>query len=214
MLADAIIYNLTPDDNNNNSISVEENSTINKNAKTPVNNNLNVLIETNTTQLETLAKYLSVYKLRSNVKIELKPNVYTLLCQNKSDFDSMYMDSLVNIDNKNCVIQTNSQILLRDVPDPRSSTLGLRYILTHENPAYTEIINPILTHAVNPHYEHIRMCNNISEGDEIVNQVPLECNMDMLNGISFTKGCYICQELMARTKYKVFTLRICCFCMY
>ena len=37
---------------------------------------------------------------------------------------------------------------------------------------------------------------------EIKDKIPLECNMDLLNYISFTKGCYIGQELIARTKYK------------
>lgn len=32
--------------------------------------------------------------------------------------------------------------------------------------------------------------------------IPLEYNVDGLNGISFTKGCYVGQELMARTHFK------------
>lgn len=32
--------------------------------------------------------------------------------------------------------------------------------------------------------------------------VPLEFNIDGLHGISFTKGCYVGQELMARTHFK------------
>lgn len=36
--------------------------------------------------------------------------------------------------------------------------------------------------------------------------LPFECNLDALNYVSFSKGCYIGQELMARTKFKV---RIC-----
>ena len=32
--------------------------------------------------------------------------------------------------------------------------------------------------------------------------IPLEYNLDGLNGISFTKGCYVGQELMARTHFK------------
>ena len=37
---------------------------------------------------------------------------------------------------------------------------------------------------------------------EIYGKIPLECNMDLLEYISFSKGCYIGQELIARTKYK------------
>lgn len=32
--------------------------------------------------------------------------------------------------------------------------------------------------------------------------VPLELNADFLNGISFTKGCYLGQELIARTHFQ------------
>lgn len=32
--------------------------------------------------------------------------------------------------------------------------------------------------------------------------IPLEYNMDGLNAISFTKGCYVGQELVARTHFR------------
>lgn len=35
------------------------------------------------------------------------------------------------------------------------------------------------------------------------NRIPSECNYDLVNGISFTKGCYVGQELTARTQFKV-----------
>ena len=46
------------------------------------------------------------------------------------------------------------------------------------------------------------MVHGIAEGQEIINKIPLECNLDLLNYISFTKGCYVGQELVARTKHK------------
>ena len=32
--------------------------------------------------------------------------------------------------------------------------------------------------------------------------IPLECNLDKLNAISFTKGCYVGQELIARSHFQ------------
>ena len=32
--------------------------------------------------------------------------------------------------------------------------------------------------------------------------IPLEANLDALDGVSFSKGCYVGQELMARTHFK------------
>lgn len=48
-----------------------------------------------------------------------------------------------------------------------------------------------------------RLLQGIADGPEILNKIPLECNLDHLNYIDFQKGCYIGQELTARTKYKV-----------
>jgi folate-binding protein YgfZ len=40
------------------------------------------------------------------------------------------------------------------------------------------------------------------DGPETYNKIPLECNLDLLHYISYAKGCYVGQELIARTKYK------------
>jgi hypothetical protein len=34
-------------------------------------------------------------------------------------------------------------------------------------------------------------------------RIPSECNFDLIDGISFNKGCYLGQELTARTQFKV-----------
>jgi folate-binding protein YgfZ len=47
------------------------------------------------------------------------------------------------------------------------------------------------------------MLNGITTGSEIYNAIPLEHNLDYLHGVNFEKGCYVGQELTARTKYKV-----------
>lgn len=41
---------------------------------------------------------------------------------------------------------------------------------------------------------------------ELVDSIPLESNLDLLGSISFTKGCYVGQELTARTHFKVCVL--------
>ena len=52
-------------------------------------------------------------------------------------------------------------------------------------------------------YEIFRLLNGLLESNEMEGEIPLEINLDLLNYISFTKGCYIGQELTARTKYRV-----------
>ena len=51
--------------------------------------------------------------------------------------------------------------------------------------------------------------NGVAEGKELENRIPLECNLDLLNAIDFNKGCYVGQELTARTKYQVWI-----YCLY
>ncbi len=46
------------------------------------------------------------------------------------------------------------------------------------------------------------MLRGVAEGSDLSDRIPIECNLDLLNYISFTKGCYVGQELTARTKFK------------
>jgi folate-binding protein YgfZ len=47
----------------------------------------------------------------------------------------------------------------------------------------------------------LRLCAHCSA--EVENSIPLEWGLDLLHGVSFTKGCYIGQELTARTHFQV-----------
>lgn len=51
--------------------------------------------------------------------------------------------------------------------------------------------------------EWFRFLHALAEGPELEGRIPLECNLDLLHSICFKKGCYIGQELTARTKFKV-----------
>ena len=49
-----------------------------------------------------------------------------------------------------------------------------------------------------------RMLHGVAEGQGEINResaLPMECNMDMMNGIDFHKGCYVGQELTIRTRH-------------
>lgn len=53
-------------------------------------------------------------------------------------------------------------------------------------------------------YQLLRIKAGIGEGAEdmpVNSAMPLECNGDLLNGVSVTKGCYVGQELVARTVF-------------
>ena len=84
------------------------------------------------------------------------------------------------------------------IRDPRHEKLGFRAILPR--PALAA-----LPQGAAADYEHLRLDLNVPDGSsdfEVEKTLILEGNMEQLNGVSFTKGCYVGQELTARTKHR------------
>uniref|UniRef100_A0A8C4QDB6 Iron-sulfur cluster assembly factor IBA57 n=1 Tax=Eptatretus burgeri TaxID=7764 RepID=A0A8C4QDB6_EPTBU len=86
--------------------------------------------------------------------------------------------------------------------DPRTEYLGLRLIMNADVPV-TELLvgsteRPVLQ------YEQFRYQLGVPEGPRDLPSgvaLPLESNLELLNGVSFSKGCYLGQELTARTHH-------------
>lgn len=81
-------------------------------------------------------------------------------------------------------------------PDPRLAQAGWRFLLGHPAPSAT-------TDDVD--YDRHRLALGLPDGSrdcESDRTLLLEANFDQLNGISWTKGCYMGQELTARTRYR------------
>jgi folate-binding protein YgfZ len=51
-------------------------------------------------------------------------------------------------------------------------------------------------------YRRLRYALGVAEGAELLGLLPLECNLEGLNAVSFEKGCYVGQELTARTHHR------------
>jgi folate-binding protein YgfZ len=51
-------------------------------------------------------------------------------------------------------------------------------------------------------YHCLRLLHGVPEGGEVADAIPGEWNIAFLNGVSFTKGCYVGQELVARTHFR------------
>ena len=58
--------------------------------------------------------------------------------------------------------------------------------------------NPMSTHPA----PHVRVSSSHPVGYAAGQAIPLEYNLDELNAISFTKGCYVGQELIARSHFQ------------
>jgi len=78
--------------------------------------------------------------------------------------------------------------------DPRLAELGHRWIAEHSDDA-----------GVDEAYRSHRLSIGVTEGQAELGAEKtlwLECNADELNGVSFTKGCYVGQENTARMNYR------------
>jgi hypothetical protein len=71
--------------------------------------------------------------------------------------------------------------LLLSALDPRISSLGQRYLYKINDTENTSIDTQLYD------YKYLRLLYGINEGLEIVDKIPLECNLDLLNYIDFAK---------------------------
>ncbi|XP_015591189.1 putative transferase CAF17 homolog, mitochondrial [Cephus cinctus] len=175
-------------------------------------------IECDSQIVSQLQKHLKMFKVRRKVDIDSLEDTMKIW---------VAFDSCLNPTDKNNISeygkpQLEGRILpcgtlnrrsskqidnIRLYEDPRLFDLGLR-ILTESNVSKDEIIKhlgPVATNNENlMNYKAFRYKLGIGEGiDDLPpgKPFPLEINCDYLHGISFHKGCYIGQELTARTHH-------------
>lgn len=97
----------------------------------------------------------------------------------------------------NRLVQNDEEVVLDSCfVDPRASCLGLR--------VYSEVVKDLnddleVTKSTEKAYQAHRLLNGVGEGVEIEGQIPFGVNADFLNGVSLSKGCYLGQEIIART---------------
>lgn len=96
---------------------------------------------------------------------------------------------------KDNVYYSNNPINEMSYKDPRCDLLKYHTISEEKYNKNNELYNE---------YEKIRILNGIAEGNEMNNLFPLECNLDLINGISFNKGCYLGQEKVSYMHSRVY----------
>jgi folate-binding protein YgfZ len=124
-------------------------------------------------RLADLAKKLNLYKLRSHVTLTLRPDLKVFALWGEEE---MPKDTFM---------------------DPRLTELGARFIGEHSLPDIP-IASP-------EDYNLHRLKLGVPEGGTDLipeKSILLECGLEELNAISWNKGCYVGQELTARTKFQ------------
>ena len=135
-----------------------------------VNKDFSCIVDCNYLEKDDLIKKLSIYKLRSNVKIEDNINLYVAASASKA---------------KNFIL------------DPRHKDMPYRYLI-HKN-------DKNLSKDEASEYLKLRLNLCIAEGpNEILRgeALPLDFWMDKTKQVSFSKGCFIGQEVTARVFHR------------
>ena len=88
--------------------------------------------------------------------------------------------------------------------DPRLAALGARVVLPREH-IRNALSGAGLTETDFAAYDRLRLALGIPDGSRdlvVEKSILLESGFDELNGVDWQKGCYVGQELTARTKYR------------
>jgi folate-binding protein YgfZ len=142
-----------------------------------------VLIDCEAAQAEALTKRLSIYRLRRKISIDVDPQLAVYWSKHAPDEGAKRH----NIDMGPWPIGIHI--------DPRHADLGYRWLS-----ARTDAIEDGST-AYHAHRLSLGVAEGIAElGSEAT--LWLECNAAELNGVSFSKGCYVGQENTARMNWR------------
>ncbi|DAZ99659.1 TPA: hypothetical protein N0F65_001896 [Lagenidium giganteum] len=151
---------------------------------------------------EDLLKHWKRYKLRLKVKLEDRSADFktysTLPALIDNDSHAMISDAAdaTELAALNGAIEPEEGAIFAD---PRGDVFGSRVIISSSRQL-----------KVPEHYEELdgaaysdrRVFLGAAEGKELSDGIPLESNLELLHGVSFRKGCYVGQELTARTQFK------------
>lgn len=146
-----------------------------------------LLFDCEASRIEDLQRRLTFYRLRADAKIENKSDdltVYALIGDGKIDAGAFAGGVIFD--------------------DPRIESIGARAILPHDGGA-AALEDAGLSPALPEDYDRLRLRHGLPDGsrDIVVEKgFLLENGLDDLNGVDFEKGCYIGQELTARTKHR------------
>lgn len=145
------------------------------------------LLETGADQVAALAKRLAMYKLRAKVTIEDASAGYRVL--------ALWGDAPASFG------ETTGTV---SFPDPRLAALGMRILA--EVPFAKDIATATNSMDAAPEDYHAhRIALGVPEAGKdyaLGDTFPHEADMDQLGGVSFTKGCFVGQEVVSRMQHR------------
>ncbi len=151
-------------------------------------------IEVGKNQSLNLKKNFEMYRLRKEITIKMIEEWSSshLFREDKKAFTSKQINEI------KADLNDNELIFL----DPRCSELGLHIIKNHK---ISKEVNRKWKDVDLATWEEIRISNMVPMGNMDLTQnraLVLEANLDLFSAVDFNKGCFIGQEVTARTKYR------------
>ncbi|EME47301.1 hypothetical protein DOTSEDRAFT_114226, partial [Dothistroma septosporum NZE10] len=150
------------------------------------------LVEIDAEQVDVIMKHLKRHKLRSKFKLRLldngELNVWSLWKEGERWTSHSQPQS------SSCDDRTIS------LTDRRAPSMGHRLILPDDTGSALEDVEEASLSA----YTMRRYLRGVAEGQKEMPRddcLPLNCNIDIMGGIDFKKGCYLGQELTIRTHH-------------
>jgi folate-binding protein YgfZ len=146
-----------------------------------------LLLETERERAAALAKKLKMYTLRSKVTVEDRSST--------TEVAVVYgKDTPATLSHQDAIT----------FPDPRLDALGTR-VIAPAGRASALLAQSGLVEEPLAAYEALRLSLGVPDGSRdltVEKALLLESGFDELNGVDWKKGCYMGQELTARTKYR------------
>jgi folate-binding protein YgfZ len=155
-----------------------------------------ILLDAEAGRLADLRRRLSIYRLRAKVSLEERPDLAVVAV-----FGGGALAALGVPEEPGRARVFGSGLAF---VDPRLAALGARCMLRRET-VRSELSAAGFSEAGFDAWDRLRLDLGVPDGSrdlELEKSILLEAGFDELNGVDWHKGCYIGQELTARTKYR------------
>jgi hypothetical protein len=155
-----------------------------------------ILLDAEGARLGDLKRRLSMYRLRAKVSLDARSELAVAAIFGAD------ITAILGLPSEPGVARPFGSGVV--FADPRLAMLGARAILPREH-ARAVLADAGIPEAGFDSYDRLRLSLGIPDGSRdlvLEKSILLESGFDELNGVDWEKGCYIGQELTARTKYR------------
>jgi folate-binding protein YgfZ len=155
-----------------------------------------LLLEGEAARLADLKRRLTLHKLRSKVTLTERTDAFAVIAL----FGDGALEALGLAPTPGAAAAWAGGVVFAD---PRLAAVGARAVIPKDGLAAIETRG--FRAAAGEAYDQLRLRLGLPDGSrdlEIEKSILLENGFDELNGIDWQKGCYMGQELTARTKYR------------